>query len=375
MWKWMILMLVTLGLLIAGLGFYKYSQIQQSIALNSSYRPPPVTVTSAKASLETWQDAIHSVGQFSSYRGVTVSAEEEGKLITMPVQSGSAVKEGDLIAQQDVAVEEAQIKSLMAKAELAVTTLNRLQQMSGTGAVAQKELDDAEAQLKATAADAEELKNTIERKTIRAPFNGRLGIRQAQVGQYLSKANPIILLQTLDPIYIDFTVPQQNISVVKEGQTIVVQVDAFPGKQFTAKISAISPEVNQTTRTIQIQATLENKDETLRPGMYATVSALVNKQDKYITIPSTAINHAPYGNSVFVIENLKDPKGNDYLGVRQEFVKTGATRGDQIAILKGLKEDEQVVTAGLFKLQPGAAVKVDNTITPSNKANPNPADT
>ncbi len=375
MWKWMILMLVVVGLLVGSLGYYKYSEIQKGIAKNASFVPPPVTVTSSTATLEPWQKAVHSVGQLSSYRGVTVSAEEEGKIVNLPVESGTLIKQGELISQQDVSVEEAQIKSAVARAELAVASLNRLQKMSGTGAVAQKELDDADAELKRAAADAEALKATIERKTIRAPFTGKAGIRQAQLGQYLSKGNPIILLQTLDPIYVDFTVPQQNIELIQMNQTVVVQVDAFKGRQFQAKITAISPEINQTTRTVQIQATLENKDESLRPGMFATVSAVMNTSEKYITLPATAINHAPYGNSVFIIENLKTPDGKEYLGVRQEFVQTGPTRGDQIAILKGVKEGEQVVTSGLFKLQPGAGVTVNNTITPSNQANPSPADT
>lgn len=375
MWKRMILMLVIVGLVAGGLAFYKYREIQKNIAMNASFVPPPVTVTSATATLETWQDAIHSVGQFSSYRGVTVSAEEEGKIVHLPIESGILVKEGELIAQQDVNVEEAQIRSAVAKAELALATLNRLQKMKGTGAVAQKELDDADAELKTATADAEALKATIERKTIRAPFSGRVGIRQAQLGQYLAKGNPIILLQTLDPIYADFTVPQQNIALIKIGQTVAIRVDAFKDKMFEAKITAISPEVNQTSRTVQIQATLDNKDESLRPGMFATVSAVINKENKYISIPSTAINHAPYGNSVYIIENLKAPDGSEYLGVRQEYVITGPNRGDQVAILKGLKEGEQVVTSGLFKLQPSAAVTINNTIKPSNQAHPSPNDT
>jgi membrane fusion protein, multidrug efflux system len=375
MWKWMIFMLAVVFSVAFGLGYYKYHQIQTAMAMNASFRPPAVTVTSATASLETWQESINSVGQFSSYQGVHVSAEEEGKIILLPVESGTLVQTGDLLAQQDVAVEEAQIKSSVARAELAVASLNRLQKMSGTGAVAQKELDDADAELKTATAEAEALKATIERKTIRAPFTGRVGIRQAQLGQYLSKGDPLILLQALNPIYLDFSVPQQSIALISTGQSVQVRVDAFKDQVFDAKITAISPEINLTTRTIQIQATMENKDETLRPGMFATVSTLLKKEEKHITLPSTAINHAPYGNSVFIIGNLKDPQGKEYLGVRQEFVQTGPTRGDQVAILKGVKEGEEVVTSGLFKLQPNAEVKVDNTIMPANQSNPNPADT
>jgi membrane fusion protein (multidrug efflux system) len=269
---------------------------------------------------------------------------------------------------------KAQLESAQAAAELAQANLQRINSLQGTGALAEREVDDSASQAKQTKAEVSRLKAVIERKTIRAPFTGRTGIREVNLGKYLSAGAAVVALQTLDPIYVDFSLPQQDIGNISAGQTVKVSVDAFPGKPMEGKITAINPQVDDATRNIRLQATLDNKDEKLRPGMYARVSVVLESADKFITVPGTAINRAPYGDTIYVIENMKDAKGKEYLGVRQQAIKTGPTRGDQVAVVEGLKGGEEIVTSGLFKLRPAAAVLINNEIMPGNKSAPKPAD-
>lgn len=366
------LMFLAFAAFAGGIGYYKYAQIRT--AMSTPYVPPPIAVTSIKATEEVWQSSMETVGSFSPVQGVTVSAEEPGKIVKLGFESGQKVNKDDLLVQLDVSVEEAQLKVAMAKTELAQANADRIRKMKGTGSVAGKEVDDAESQLKQATAEAESLNATIQRKTIRAPFSGTTGIRQAQLGQYLEAGDPVVSLQTLNPIYVNFALPQQDLSRIGIGQTVQVALDAYPNQKFEGKITAINPEVNDVSRTVGIQATFENKDSHLRPGMFARLAALEKKTDKFVTLPATAINRAPYGDSVYIIETMKDPSGKEFLGVRQQAVKVGAVRGDQIAVLEGLKEGEEVVTSGLFKLRPGASVTINNEVMPANSATPKPAD-
>jgi membrane fusion protein, multidrug efflux system len=368
----LILALLIFAAIAGGLGYVKYQQIQAGIAAGAAFQPPPEAVTSAKAEPSDWQQTYDAVGEFAPVQGVTIGSEEEGKVTSIFFESGAQVQKDDLLATLDSAVEEAELKSAVARAENALTQLRRLERLKGTGALAESELDNADAELRRASADGERLKAIINRKNIRAPFNGRLGIRQVQLGQYLGKGDAIVELQSLTPIYFNFPLPQQSLSSIQVGQAIRLQVDAFAGESFSGTITAIDPRLDREARTLQLQATLENKDERLRPGMFARVSVLVGDAISQITIPATAINRAPYGNSVFILEKMTSATGQEYLGARQQFVKLGASRGDQVAILEGLKADEEVATSGLFKLRPNAAVQIDNSVTPTNSAAPKP---
>lgn len=370
-----ILALLLFGAVVGLLGFVKYQQIQAGMAAGAAFQPPPEAVTSAKAESTPWQDTFDTVGEFAPVQGVTVSAEEEGKVTAIHFESGTQVEAGAPLATLDTAVEEAELKSAVARAENALTQLNRLTRLKGTGALAESELDNADAELRQASAEGERLRAIIERKTIRAPFTGRLGIRQVQLGQYLAKGDPVVGLQSLTPIYFNFTLPQQALGRLQEKQQkIVLRVDAFPGERFQGTITALNPQLDTTSRTLELQATVDNPGGRLLPGMFARVSVLLGEAVPQVTVPATAINRAPYGDSVYVIETIKDPAGADYLGVRQHFVKVGAARGDQVAILEGLKEGEEVATSGLFKLRPNAAVQVDNSVTPSNLPAPRPGE-
>jgi len=368
------IMLVGFILVVGALGYYKYTQIMAGMAKGASFVPPPDAVTTARAAEETWQNTINSVGTFAPVQGVTVGAEESGKVVAIAFESGQPVKKGDLLVQLDVSVEKAQLAVSEAKAELAKTNLERYQKLAGSGAIAQSDMDNVQSQLKQAQAEADSLQATIDRRTIRAPFSGRTGIRQVQLGQYLSAGNPVVTLQTLDPIYLNFSLPQQELSRIHAGQVVNVEVDSFPAEVFEGKISAINSELDASTRNVDVQATLANAGEKLRSGMFAKVSVQLEESQKVITLPSTAINRAPYFDSVYVIEQMKDPQGKSYLGARQQLVKLGPTRGDQIAVLSGVKAGEEVATSGLFKLRPGGAVKINNDVMPENKVQPKPRD-
>jgi len=357
-----------------GLGFFKYQQIQAGIAMGAAFAPPPEAVTAAEVKEEPWQDILTTVGEFVPVQGVTVAAEEEGKVTAILFESGTAVAQGDVLVRVDTAVEEAQLKSAVARSENALIQLRRLQALQGTGALAQKELDDADAEWRQATAEGERLRAIIERKSIRAPFAGTAGIRQVQLGQYLAKGDPIVGLQSLTPIHFNFNLPQQRLGLVREGQSLELLIDAYPGESFAAAITAINPQINEVTRSVQLQATVENQDRRLRPGMFARVNVLLGATQPRLTVPATAVQRAPFGDSVYVIEQLKHPDGSEYLGVRQQFVQVGPARGDQVAILEGLKAGEKVATSGLFKLRPNAAVLVDDSIQPANSPTPSPED-
>lgn len=373
MFKRALLVFTVFFVVVGVIGFYKYNQVQAAIAQNAGFAPPPETVTSATATVSPWPQTLGATASFAAYQGVMVSAEEPGKIGAILFESGQKVKTGDILVQLDTSVEEAQLKSAAAKAELAMANATRVRKLRGTGALADREIDDTEAQVDQTSADMQALLATIERKTIKAPFPGILGIRQVDLGQYLQAGTPVVILQTLDPIYVDFSLPQQALSALRVGQEVEATVEGFSAP-FPGKINVINPLVDTATRTVKIQATLANKQEQLRPGMFGRVQVVVAEPQNLITIPTTCINHAPYGDSVFVIETIKNPQGVEYLGVRQQFVKIGSARGDQIAILEGLKEGEQVVSSGLFKLREGSAVLINNDISPSNNPSPQPKD-
>ncbi len=368
--KRMILMLLAMVLLVGGILGYKFFGRYMMNKYLAAQKPPAASVLTIEAREESWQPTLHAVGSFAAVQGIVVSAQLDGPVTKVAFESGAAVKEGDLLVQQDVSAEEAQLANAQAGAVLARLNLDRAKALRSQGTNAQADLDTAIAASDQTLANVAWLKATIEKKTIRAPFDGRLGIRQVNLGQFLRSGNAIVPLQSLDPIYLDLALPQQNAAQIAAGQTVRVTVDAYPGETFEGTVNALNPNMDDATRNFQIQATLRNLDGKLRPGMFGSVEVQLPAIEKVITLPLTAIVYNPYGNAVYVVENHAGE--GSALVVRQQFVQTGATRGDQVAILKGVKAGEIVVTTGQLKLRNGASVVINNTVTPSNSPAPVP---
>jgi membrane fusion protein, multidrug efflux system len=374
MLKRLILMLVIVLALVAGLGFVKYRQIQAAIAQGASFAPPPTAVTTVVAKKETWPSTLEVIGTAQAIQGVTVSADLPGVVSKINFDSGTWVKAGDVLVELDTREERAQLAAAESDRDLAKITYARQQQLVSEGVVARSDYDNASAQQKSTEAKVGEIRATIERKTIRAPFSGVLGIRQVNLGQYLAAGQAIVPLQSINPIYVNFGVPQQSAPQMKGGRSLIVTSDDLPGVEFSGRITALDSVVNESTRNIQIQATLPNPQAKLRPGMFVQVHVSLGADRQIVALPASAINYAPYGDSVFVVTDMQDPKGKTYKGVRQQVVKVEGSRGAQVAVITGLKPGEEVVTSGVFKLRNGAPVLVNNTIQPSNNPKPKPED-
>ena len=375
MLKRMLLMLAVVLIVVAGLGFVKYKQITTAIAQGASYAPPPESVSTIIAVKEKWPSTLNVIGTAAAIQGVTVSADLPGTVEKINFDSGKAVHQGDVLVELDTRQERAQLAAAEADRDLARINYARQQELVKQGVVPRTEFDNAEAQQKSTEAKVGEIRATIERKTIRAPFSGILGIRQINLGQYLAAGQAIVPLQSLNPIYVNFGVPQQEANRIRTGGVLQITCDDLPGVTFAGRVSAVDSVVNEATRNIQVQATLANPRERLRPGMFVQVSVGVGQSSDVIALPASAINYAPYGDSVFIVSDLKDPKGGaTYRGVRQQFVKVGSARGDQIAVISGVNPGEEVVTSGVFKLRNGAKVQVNNKVQPSNSPNPKPED-
>ena len=372
--KRMSLMLGVVVLLIAGLGFVKFKQVQTAIQAGASFQPPPDAVTSIVARQEQWPGTLAAIGTVEAVHGVTVSADLPGTVAKITFESGQYVHEGDVLVELDTRQERAQLAALEAQRDLAKVTYGREEQLASAGVISRSEYDQAAAQQKATEANVAETRATIERKTIRAPFSGILGIRKVNLGQYLAGGAPIVSLQSLNPVYVDFGVPQQELGRLKIGQALRVTTEQISGAVFTGRVNALDSVVDEATRNVQVQATLPSPEGRLRPGMFAQVELGVGESRNVIPLPASAISYAPYGDSVFVITDMKDPKGNAYRGVRQQFVKIEGSKGDQVAVISGLKPGDEVVTSGVFKLRNGSAVQVNNTVQPENNPAPKPED-
>lgn len=368
--KRMLLMLAVVIALLCGLGFVKYRQIQTAIAQGSSFAPPPTAVTTVIAKRETWPSTLNIIGTAQAIQGVTVSADLPGTVAKINFDSGKAVHVGDVLVELDTRQERAQLAQAQADRDLARINYGRQEQLVKEGVVAKSEYDNAFAQQKNTEARVGEIQATIDRKTIRAPFTGVLGLRQVNLGQYLAAGQAIVSLQSINPIYVNFGVPQQEAPRLQIGRTLNVSSDDLPGVRFAGRVTAVDSVVDQTTRNLQIQATLQNPGGKLRPGMFVQVEVGVGASRNIITLPASAIAYAPYGNSVYVVTNEKDPKGNRK--VRQQFVTLDGTRGDQVAVVSGLSPDAEVVSSGAFKLRNGAPVVVNNSVQPPNNPKPKP---
>ncbi len=376
--KRMLIMVGVVLLLIAVLAFGKYLQIKKLIA--SAPKPAAQVVTAVKVQSAEWQPQLASVGTLSPVRGVDVTTEIAGLVRTVRFKSGDEVKAGQVLFELNAEADTAQLRALQANADLAATTLKRDKLQLGAQAISQAQVDSDEADLKSKQALAAQQKAEVEKKTIRAPFAGKLGITAVNPGQYLNPGDKLVTLQTIDTVYVDFFVPQKQLSSLSIGQKLNLKADAWPDVAFPAKVTSISPKVDSATRNVQVQATVPNAKRQLLPGMFANVSLDQGELKKYLTLPQTAITYNPYGSTVFVLSQpaadskdaLKDDKGQTYLQAQQVFVTTGPTRGDQVAILTGLKEGQVVVTSGQLKLKNGSPVSIDNKVQPANNPNPTP---
>ncbi len=372
--KRMIQMLAIVLAIVGILGFVKYRQISAAMAGNKGFQMPPEAVTTAVAQVAEWSATIDAVGSVAPSQGVMLSADLAGVVAKVNFRSGARVGAGQILVQLDARQERAQLASAEARRDLAKVNLDRAQALYDTKAIAQSEFDLANATFKTAEAAVAEAEASIDRKTIRAPFAGTTGIRQVNVGQYVNSGDPIVALQALDAVYVDFTVPQQSLATIKVGAAVQATIEGSKSGVYQGRITAIDPVVNDATRNVSVQATFPNPNGQLKPGMFASVRTSVGKGESTVALPASAINYAPYGNSVYIVEDMKGPDGKPYKGVRQQFVKIGRSQGDQVAILDGVKVGQEVATSGVFKLRPGAAVVVNNKVTPSNSAAPKPED-
>lgn len=372
--KKMIQMLVIVLVIVGLLGFVKYRQISAAMAGNKGFQMPPEAVTTVVAQVAEWSATIDAVGSVAPSQGVMLSADLAGVVAKVNFRSGARVGTGQVLVQLDARQERAQLASAEARRDLAKVNLDRAKALFDQKAIAQSEYDLASATFKTAEASVAEAEASIDRKTIRAPFAGTTGIRQVNVGQYVNSGDPIVALQALDAVYVDFTVPQQSLATIKVGAPVQATVEGSKSGVYNGKITAIDPVVNDATRNVSVQATFPNPNGQLKPGMFASVRTTVGKNESTVALPVSAINYAPYGNSVYIVEEMKGPDGKAYKGVRQQFVKLGRSQGDQVAILDGVKVGQEVASSGVFKLRPGAAVVVDNKVMPSNSAAPKPED-
>jgi membrane fusion protein, multidrug efflux system len=372
--KRMILMLVVVVVFIAALAFIKVRQFQAMAQQFAAMQPPPDAVTTIVAQREEWPSTLGAIGTVAAVQGVTVSADLAGIVDKIAFESGTPVKQGDVLVQLDTRQEQAQLAAAQAEFELSGLTYDRMKRLVEHDAVSRSEFDTAAATRKQAEARIREIRATIERKTIRAPFSGVLGIRAVNLGQYLTGGDPVVPLQSLNPIYVNFGIPQQEAQQMRLGRTVRIKAGDLGDLEFNGRISAIDSVVDEGTRNVKVQATLANPGGKLRPGMFVQTQILLGSSQTVIALPGSAINYAPYGDSVFVVADMKGPDGRTYRGVRQQVVKLGHSRGDQIAVLSGVTPGEEVVTSGVFKLRNGAPVQINNKVQPSNSRAPKPED-
>jgi membrane fusion protein (multidrug efflux system) len=372
--KRMILMVTVMVVFIAVLGFVKFRQFQAMAQQFAAMQPPPDAVTTVVAARESWSVTIDAIGTVAAVQGVTVSADLPGIVDRIAFDSGRTVQQGDVLVQLDTRQEQAQLAAAEAQLELARVNFDRMQGLVEQDAVSRAEYDSAAAGHKQAEARVREIRATIDRKTIRAPFGGVLGIRQVNLGQYLTAGEAVVPLQSLNPIYVNFGIPQQQAGNARRGAAVRITVGDLEGREFPGRVSAVNAIVDETTRNIQVQATLANPGGVLRPGMFVQAQLAQGASRPVVALPASAINYAPYGDSVFVVTDLKDASGRTYRGVRQQVVKLGGARGDQVSVLSGINPGEEIVTSGVFKLRNGAPVRVNNKVQPANSRAPKPED-
>ncbi len=376
--KRMMWMLIGTGIVFGGVFGMKWFGGKMMNQYFDNMPMPASVISSATAKSEVWAASLSGVGSVVASNGADVTTESGGIIAALHFESGARVKKGDLLVSLSAATEQADVQRLQAQANLAKSEFDRLERLYKLDAISKSELDRAQADLSAARAGADAQRAKLAQKQIRAPFSGQLGIRQVNVGQYLSAGTPIVSLQAINPVFVDFTLPEQNQAAVQNGQTVSVVVDSQPGRKFSGVISAIEPLVDSKTRNFKVRARFDNADEALRPGLFARASIGLANTASVVTIPQTSVSYNPYGNSVYVVQSVKgkdaDGKVTDELVVRRRFIKTGETRGDLVVVTDGLKAGEQVATSGLLKLQNDSKVKINNTVQPSASATPTPTD-
>lgn len=373
--KRMLIMLVLAAVVFGGIfGFlqFKGTMMKKYMAAGGNV---PQTVSTVSAGYQEWQPQLAAVGTLRAIQGVEVSPEVAGTVAALNFEQGQEVKKGAVIVELVAADDVAKLHALEAAAALAKTTYERDKQQFEFKAVSQQALDADSANLMQADALVQQQRALVNKKYIHALFSGRAGIRMVSIGQYVNAGTPMVSLQALDPIYLDFSIPQQHISQIKVGKKVTATTDAFPDQVFTGKIAVINPEVDTSTLNVKVRVELKNPQHRLLPGMYATVDLSTGEPQRYITLPQTAITYNPYGNIAYLVEKQgMDGNGKPKLVAKQAFVKTGDTRGDQVAVLSGVKEGDVVVSAGQIKLHNGSLVAVNNEIQPSNEAHPQPQD-
>lgn len=368
--KRMLLMLAVTALFLAAIGSVKVAQIRTAMA-QSSFTPPPEAVTTTVAKQERWPAVLNAIGTVTAIQGVTVSADQPGIVDKIEFESGRQVAAGTVLVRLDTKQEQAQLISVESQRELTRLNFERARDLRDKKVLSESDYDRSAAEARQADARVAEIRATIARKTIRAPFTGVLGIRQVNVGQYLAAGAPVVPLQSLDPIYVNFSVPQQEAGALTRGVEVRLAQD---GLSAAGKLTAVDAVIDSATRNIQAQATFANADGTLRPGMFVKAEVKLGASAPIVSVPASAVSYAPYGDSVFVVKEMTDPKGNTYRGVAQQFVKLGAGRGDQVAVVSGLAPGSEIVTSGVFKLRNGAAVLVDNKVQPGSSLSPKPSD-
>ena len=337
--------------------------------------PPPTTVTSAKVEQADWEPILTAVGSVSPVQGATIGAELAGTVSDVSFQNGARVKKGDVLLKLDASAEQAQMRSAEADANLAKNDLERARDLAARKVISAAEFDAAQSKYAQKKAAVDNIRSLIDKKEIHAPFDGVAGIRTVNTGQMVKVGDPLVSLQTLDQVFVDFSLPQQEIGDLTAGLPVKVTTDAVPGREFDGQLTAVNSAIDPVNRNVTLQATLDNSDHALRAGMFARIKVLLPRKNQILYIPATAVAYAPYGNSVYIIEKKHDEKTKqDDLTIRQQFVRTGETRGDFVAVTEGLKKGEQVVSTGVFKLRNGLKVVVDNTLAPKTEMAPKPAD-
>lgn len=365
-----VLAVIAVLLVVGGLGAVKAGQIGSMIEAGKSFTPPPESVTTTKVGAEQWEAGLGAVGSVVPVRTVVIASELPGLVKELGFDSGQAVQKGAVLVRLDTSIEEAQLAAAEAEAELAQVNLQRSQTLRNANVNAAQDLDLAQARAKQTAAQVQSIQATIAKKTIRAPFSGKLGIRQVELGQVLGSGTPLVPLTALDPVYVEHYLPQQSLSKLAVGQAVRISTDAYPGEQWTGKVAVIDDQIDATTRNVRVRSMFTNTDGRLRPGMFVNSNVLMPEKSRVLAIPGTAVLYAPYGDSVFVVEE-KDGR----TVARQQFVRLGQRKGDLVAVESGLDPDETIVTTGAFKLRNGAAITVNNTLAPAASADPKPSDT
>lgn len=367
------LALTLLGLAVL-IGFPAVVKMQQFGAMAAmSMEMPPETVTADAARMVRWQKSVAATGTLVAVQGVTIGAELGGKIVKISFESGERAKAGDLLVGIDISAEEAQLRSAEAAAKLARINLERNRDLRANRTVSQADLDIAEANYKQAVAQMDNIRAAIAKKTVRAPFAGHLGLRQVNLGQIVKEGDAIVTLQTIDPVYVDFSLPQQKFAILAPGTGVRVTTDAAPGQTFRGEIDAVNPEIDQITRSVRVRATIRNEGEQLRPGMFANVEVLLPSEQEVLVIPVTAVLYAPYGDTVFVVEEKRDEGTGEVRKVlRQQIIRLGEARGDFVSVVSGLKPGDTVVTSGVFKLRSEMAVVVDNSLAPKAQLDPSP---